>query len=141
MSLAHHWSATVMVNISSLEMRCDAMIHDPTGHISLHPNPRQVRVLAGETLIADTHDAIEMREKGYPHRQYIPRQDVDMQRLSRSATVTHCPFKGDASYYSVELDGETLTDAAWSYEQPFEAMTDIAEHLAFDTRLVDERHS
>ncbi|GGX98555.1 hypothetical protein GCM10007160_27620 [Litchfieldella qijiaojingensis] len=115
------------------------MIHDPAGHISLHLNPQRVRVWVGDTLIADTQNAIELREKGYPHRQYIPRQDVDMERLTRSATVTHCPFKGDASYYSLELDGETLTDVAWSYEQPFDAMADIAGHLAFDAPLV--RHS
>ncbi|EPC01553.1 hypothetical protein L861_16915 [Litchfieldella anticariensis FP35 = DSM 16096] len=115
------------------------MIHDPTGRISLHPNPQRVRVWIGETLLADTRDAIELREKDYPPRQYIPRQDVDMQHLVQSATVTHCPFKGDASYYSLSLDGETLTDVAWSYEQPFDAMTDIAEHLAFDAPLV--RHS
>lgn len=115
------------------------MIHDPNGRITLHPHDRRVRVWAGDTLIADTRNAIELRETGYPSRQYLPREDVDMLRLARTDTVTHCPFKGDASYYAIELDGETLPDAAWSYEAPFEAMREIAERLAFDTRLVEEK--
>ncbi|WP_227368865.1 DUF427 domain-containing protein [Halomonas sp. M20] len=115
------------------------MIHDPKGHISLHPHSRRVRVLIGETVIADTQGAIELREQGYPPRQYIPRQDVDMSRLASSEKVTHCPFKGDATYYSIEGKSENLTDAVWSYEQPFDAMTDIAGYLAFDTQVVEEK--
>lgn len=115
------------------------MIHDPNGHISLHRQAGRVRIRAGDSVVADSGAAIELRESGYPARQYIPRDDVDMGKLVRSTTVTHCPFKGDASYYSIALDGETLTDAAWSYEQPFEAVADIAGHLSFDSRVVDER--
>lgn len=114
------------------------MIHDPTGRISLHHNPERVRVWAGDTLLADTHAAIELRETDYPHRQYIPRQDVVMDRLTPSPTLTHCPFKGDANYFSIALRDEKLTDAVWSYEQPFEAVAEIAGYLAFDTRVVEE---
>lgn len=114
------------------------MIHNPEGHISLHPHSRRVHVLAGETPIADTRSAIELRERGYPPRQYIPREDVDMARLTASSKVTHCPFKGDASYYSVEGEDGAIADAVWSYEQPFEAMADIAGHLAFDTQVLKE---
>lgn len=115
------------------------MVHDPTGRISLQRNPRQVRIRAGGVLIADSREAIELREIGYPVRQYIPREDVAMELLRRSETITHCPFKGDATYYSIELDGKTMMDAAWSYEQPFEAMAEIKEHVAFDTRIVEEK--
>lgn len=115
------------------------MIHDPKGHISLHPHNRRVQIWAGDTLITDTRNAIELRESDYPPRQYLPRDEVKMQHLVRTDTVTHCPYKGDASYYSIKLDGETGTDAAWSYEAPFEAMTEIAERLAFDARVVQER--
>ncbi|MGC3873470.1 DUF427 domain-containing protein [Halomonas sp. GXIMD04776] len=114
------------------------MIHDPEGHITLNPHSRHVRVLVGETPIADTRNAIELRENGYPSRQYIPHEDIDMSRLTRSSKVTHCPFKGDASYYSIKGEDGEIADAAWSYERPFDAMTDIAGHLAFDTRLVEE---
>lgn len=115
------------------------MIHDPSGRISLHQHTDRVRIRVGDSVVADTGAAIELRESGYPARLYIPRDDVDMGKLVRSTTVTHCPFKGDASYFSVALDGETLADAAWSYEHPFEAVADIAGHLAFDPRVVDER--
>lgn len=114
------------------------MIHDPAGRISLQRNSRQVRIRAGGVLIADSQAAIELRETSYPVRQYIPREDVTMELLRRSKTITHCPFKGDATYYSIELDGKTMTDAAWSYEQPFEAMAEIKGHVAFDTRIVEE---
>ncbi|SDK36581.1 DUF427 domain-containing protein [Billgrantia gudaonensis] len=115
------------------------MIHDPTGRITLHRHGRRVRVWAGETLLADTRNAVELRETGYPDRQYLPRDDVAMQRLVRTDTVTHCPFKGGASYYAIELVGESLSDAAWSYEAPFEAMADIAERLAFDSGKLEVR--
>ncbi|SHF41383.1 Uncharacterized conserved protein, DUF427 family [Modicisalibacter ilicicola DSM 19980] len=114
------------------------MIHDPAGRISLHPHHRRVRIWAGGQVIADSHNAIELRETDYPPRQYLPREDVDLQRLTRSSTVTHCPFKGDTTYFSLERDDATLKDIAWSYERPFEAMTAIKGHLAFDTRLVEE---
>lgn len=115
------------------------MIHDPAGRISLHRNPERVRIWAGDTLVADTRAAIELRETDYPPRQYIPRQDVVMEHLMPAPTLTHCPFKGDASYFSIDRGSEKLTDAAWSYEQPFDAVADIAGYLAFDTRVVEEK--
>lgn len=115
------------------------MIHDPEGRISLHPHNRQVQLWAGDVLIADTRNAIELRETGYPPRQYLPREDVDMQCLARTDSVTHCPFKGDASYYTIELEGDTLTDAVWSYEAPFEAVAAIKGRLAFDSPAIEEK--
>ncbi|WP_163558204.1 DUF427 domain-containing protein [Halomonas sp. NO4] len=95
--------------------------------ITLHPHDRRVHAIIDGTLIADTTRAIELRERGYPPRQYIPRDDVRMDLLTPSETVTHCPFKGDASYFSF---GEHQ-DIAWSYEQPLEGMAAIAGRLAF----------
>ncbi len=116
------------------------MSPDPAGHITLYENPARVRVWAGNVLIADSCAAIELRESGYPARQYIPREDIAGERLRQSSTVTHCPFKGDATYYSLEVDGTVLPDVAWSYEQPFTAMAAIRERLAFDThQLVEEK--
>lgn len=115
------------------------MIHDPEGRINLQPTAERVRVGVGNDVIADTTAAIELRETGYPARQYIPREDVDMDRLVPSSTVTHCPFKGDAHYFSLEVAGKHLPDAVWSYETPFDAVADIAGHLAFDSRVVEER--
>jgi len=107
------------------------MIHDPEGRISVEPNPGRICIRSGDTLIADTHNALELRETGYPARQYIPRADVAMHCLQRSDTVSHCPFKGDATYYSVNIGGTTIEDAAWSYEDPFAAMETIRGHIAF----------
>ncbi|MBB3139342.1 DUF427 domain-containing protein [Halomonas organivorans] len=108
--------------------------HTTEPRITLHPHTRRVRILAGDTLIADTCSAIELREKGYPHRQYLPREDVDMSRLSISSTVTHCPFKGETTYYSLS----DIADVAWSYERPVDDMQAIAGLLAFDTDKVAE---
>lgn len=115
-----------------------AMQHDPAGRIVQQKNSRRIRILAGDKLIANTNDAIELREVGYPVRQYIPRKDIAMQYLQRSEKTTYCPFKGDASYYSIVLDDRTIENAAWSYEQPFPAMADIRERIAFDAGLVEE---
>ncbi|MBN2702331.1 MAG: DUF427 domain-containing protein [Methylohalobius sp. ZOD2] len=112
------------------------MGHDSSERIDLKSHSGRVRIWAGDALIAETHRAIELRKTGYPPRLYIPREDVEMTRLRRSATTTHCPFKGDTTYYSVELDGETINDAAWSYEAPFEAVAPIRGRLAFDPELV-----
>ncbi len=101
--------------------------------ITLHPHDRRVQVTIGDTLLADTTRAIELRERAYPPRLYLPREDVRMDLLTRSETVTHCPFKGDASYFSF---GEH-TDVAWSYEQPLKGMKSIAERLAFYGKKVE----
>lgn len=95
--------------------------------ITQHPHERRVKVTIDGILLADTTRAIELRERGYPPRQYLPREDVRMDLLTRSETITHCPFKGDASYFSF---GDHA-DVAWSYEQPVEGMEAIAGRLAF----------
>lgn len=95
--------------------------------ITLHPHSQRMRVVIDGTLLADTTRAIELRERGYPPRQYLPRDDVRMDLLTPSDTVTHCPFKGDASYFSF---GEHK-DVAWSYDQPPESIGDIAGCLVF----------
>lgn len=96
--------------------------------ITLQPHDRRVQVMIGDTLLADTTRALELRERGYPPRLYVPREDVSLDRLTRSDTVTHCPFKGDAAYFSF---GDQA-DVAWSYERPLEGMEAIAGYLAFD---------
>ncbi|TFH86873.1 DUF427 domain-containing protein [Billgrantia azerbaijanica] len=109
--------------------------HTSDSHITLHPHTRRVRILAGGTLIADTRNAIELRERGYLPRQYLPRADVDMSKLSVSATVTHCPFKGDTTYYSLP----DIADVAWSYERSIDEMQAIVGRLAFDLGKVREQ--
>lgn len=103
----------------------------PDHPITITPNPRRVRVTAGDIVIAETSKALTLKEAKYPAVQYVPREDTNMALLARTDRVTHCPYKGDASYYSVKADGKTLDNAIWTYETPFPAMTEISGHLAF----------
>jgi uncharacterized protein (DUF427 family) len=103
----------------------------PDHPIAITPNPRRVRVTAGDVVIADTTKALTLKEAKYPAVQYVPREDANMALLERTDRVTHCPYKGDASYFSIKADGKTLDNAIWTYETPFPAMTEISGHLAF----------
>ena len=109
----------------------------PVHPITIEPNPNRVVVSAGGRVIADTTNALTLREAGYPPVQYIPREDVDMALLEPTKHATHCPYKGDASYFSVPLGGERSVNAVWTYEAPHEAMAQIKGHLAFYPDRVD----
>lgn len=106
--------------------------------MSIEANPSRVVVKVGGKVIADTRDALTLREADYPAVQYIPRGDVDMDALTRSQHTTHCPYKGGASYYSIPAGGDRSVNAVWTYETPFEAMGQIKEYLAFYPDRVDE---
>ncbi|HEX9213737.1 MAG TPA: DUF427 domain-containing protein [Bradyrhizobium sp.] len=103
----------------------------PDHPITITQNPRRVRVTAGDIVIAESTKALTLREAKYPAVQYVPREDANMALLERTDRTTHCPYKGDASYYSIKADGKTLDNAIWTYETPFPAMTEISGHLAF----------
>ena len=103
----------------------------PDHPIAITLNPKRVRVLADGVVIADTSHALTLKEASYPAVQYVPRSDANMKLLKRTGRVTHCPYKGDASYFSVVSDGKTLENAIWTYETPFPAMAEISGHLAF----------
>ena len=98
------------------------------------PAGARVRVTFHGEMIADTRDAVALEEGSYPVVYYIPRKDVRMDRLERTSHRTHCPYKGDASYYSIQ-DGPA--NAVWSYEQPKEDMLAIKDLLAFYPDKVD----
>lgn len=93
-----------------------------------------VRVTSNGEVVADTREAIALRETGYAVVYYIPRQDVRLDRFVRSAHTTYCPFKGHASYYSL-VDGPQ--NVAWSYEQPYDEVAVIKDRLAFYPSKVD----
>jgi uncharacterized protein (DUF427 family) len=103
----------------------------PDHPITITQNPRRVRVMAGDIVIAESTKALTLKEAKYPAVQYVPREDANMALLERTDRTTHCPYKGDASYYSIRADGETLDNVVWTYETPFPAMTEISGHLAF----------
>ena len=105
--------------------------------ITVAPNPNRVIVRVGGAIVADTTRALVMRAPGTPDQQYIPRADVDMTRLVRTDLATHCPYKGDASYWSIQIGPRTVENAVWSYETPHDDMAAIRGYLAFYGDRVD----
>ena len=105
--------------------------------ITIEPTSERVTVSAGGRVIADTSSALVLREAKLPPVFYIPLADVDRSVLARSEHHTYCPYKGDASYYDVVVDGRTIKDAIWTYEQPYEAVAEIEGHVAFYRSLVE----
>jgi uncharacterized protein (DUF427 family) len=101
------------------------------------PNSSRVVVKLGGHTIADSRNALTLREASYPAVQYIPRKDVDMTLLERTDHSTHCPYKGDASYYSITPGGERSKNAIWTYETPHDAVSEIKDHVAFYPDRVD----
>jgi uncharacterized protein (DUF427 family) len=98
--------------------------------IRIGPAAARVRVTFNGELIAESRDALVLEESGYPPVFYFPRKDVKMERLIRTSHTTRCPHKGEATYYSV-CNGQTMRNAAWSYERPKDGVAAIREHLAF----------
>jgi uncharacterized protein (DUF427 family) len=92
-----------------------------------------VRVELGGQVLAETDRAVELREQGLPPRLYIPRDDVNMDLLTPSNTTSHCPWKGDATYFN----GPGVQDVAWTYDEPIEGRDDITGHLSFFDAKVD----
>ena len=113
-------------------------IPGPDHPISIEASPSRVVVKVSGQVIADTSDALTLREASYPAVQYIPRRDVDMAALTRSEHTTFCPYKGDASYFSIPAGGDRSVDAVWTYEAPCEAMAQIKNYVAFYPDRIDE---
>ena len=103
----------------------------PDHPITIEPAYRRVVVASGDGTVADTVKALVLREANYPPVQYIPRKDVDMSALVRSETTSYCPYKGQASYFSIPSGGGRSVDAVWTYDVPHEAVVEIKDHLAF----------
>lgn len=112
-------------------------IPGPDHPITVTPNSKRVVVTLGGKVIADTRDALTLREASYPAVQYIPRKDVDMALLARTDHATYCPYKGEASYFSIPLGGERSVNAIWTYESAYPSVAAIQDHLAFYPDRVD----
>jgi uncharacterized protein (DUF427 family) len=109
----------------------------PDHPITITPNGKRVRVTFAGNVIADTARALLLKEASYKPVFYIPRADADMSLLTPTDNRTHCPYKGDASYFTIAAHGRSAENAVWSYEQPFPAMAEIKEYLAFYPNRVD----
>jgi len=112
-------------------------IPGPDHPISITRNSRRVVVTLGGKVAADTREALTLQEASYPPVQYIPRKDVDMALLARTDHATYCPYKGEASYYSLPLGGARSANAVWTYESAHPAVAAIQDHLAFYPDRVD----
>lgn len=102
-----------------------------TSHITVQPVNSRVSVRVGDVTVADSEEAQLLTEGPLPPRHYFPRGHVRMELLTPTESITHCPHKGDARYWSLIVDGEELQDVVWSYEDPISAMSDIAGLLCF----------
>src|SRR4051812_1304485 len=103
----------------------------PDHPISVEPAPGRVRVTFGDRVIADTASALVLRESTYPPVLYLPIEDVDSTVLEPSTHQTYCPFKGDATYYTLRDGRHIAEDALWIYTKPYDAVAAIAGHVAF----------
>ncbi|MCC7266617.1 MAG: DUF427 domain-containing protein [Caulobacteraceae bacterium] len=110
---------------------------DPNHPITIEPARQRWRVRYAGHVIADSADALVLREASYPPVVYFPRQDVSMEYMARTEHRTHCPYKGDASYYSLVMDGDLAENAIWTYETPIDDMALIRGRLAFYPNLVE----
>jgi uncharacterized protein (DUF427 family) len=105
-------------------------------HITITPIAETVTVAAGSTVLGQSNRALAMKEGTYPPVVYVPREDIDMDRLVQTTHKTSCPWKGQATYFSIKGDFGKFANAVWSYESPKDDVAEIAGHLAFYTDRV-----
>jgi uncharacterized protein (DUF427 family) len=112
-------------------MTREPKIPGPDHPITVEPTSARVVVRVGGRIIADTDKALTLREASYPPVQYLPLAEIDEDMIRHTETHTYCPYKGEASYYTIETADGELTDAIWTYTEPYDAVADIAGHAAF----------
>jgi uncharacterized protein (DUF427 family) len=112
-------------------------IPGPDHPITVEHNPARVVVKLAGKVVADSVNSLTLREASYPPVHYIPRKDVDMSLLERTDHQSYCPYKGEASYFSIPAGGERSKNAVWTYENPYDAVAGIEQHVAFYPDRVD----
>jgi uncharacterized protein (DUF427 family) len=112
-------------------------IPGPDHPITIEPNAHRVVIRVADHIVANTRNALTLKEAGYPPVQYIPRTDVDMSLLERTDHESYCPYKGDCAYYSIPVGGERAVNAVWTYEHPYDAVASIGGYVAFYTDRID----
>lgn len=110
--------------------RAPGFVRNPDKKITVNRHPGSVTVKAGDVVIATTKNALCMDEEGLSPVLYIPFDDIGFANLQRTDTRTHCPYKGDASYWRLATDTKPH-DVMWAYEEPYEEMRAIKDHGAF----------
>ena len=112
-------------------------IPGPDHPITIARHPKRVVVTVAGKVVADTRNALALREASYPAVLYIPREDADMTLFERTDHATYCPYKGDCTYYSIPAGGARSVNAVWTYEHAYEAVSPIRSYLAFYPDRVD----
>ena len=107
------------------------MATNPDCEIKFAAGPTRIRVVFNGETIADSTETLVLLEARHPDIHYFPRADVRMGFLRRTDHHTHCPYKGNAAYWNIEVGGETVENAAWSYEEPFDEVSEIKGYLSF----------
>jgi len=119
-------------------MSVKPVLHPGPSHpITIEPSGSRIVVTVAGQVVADSVDALRLQEASYPPVHYVPLKDVNVALVERSTHTSYCPFKGDASYYSIPLGGEKSVDAIWTYEGPHAAVAEITDHVAFYPDRVD----
>ncbi|HEY2193124.1 MAG TPA: DUF427 domain-containing protein [Actinomycetospora sp.] len=113
------------------------LVPGPDHPITIESTDRRVTVTVSGRTIVDTTNAVILQEAGYPAVYYVPLAEVDPDVLRPSDHETYCPFKGEASYYSVATDDGELADVVWTYRKPYDAVAQIKDHVAFYANRVD----
>jgi uncharacterized protein (DUF427 family) len=111
-------------------------IPGPDHPITISPLNRQVTVQFKGVQVAQSDKALELKEASYPPVIYVPRSDISIEHYERTEHRTHCPYKGDASYFSLKANGQTAENAVWTYEEAYPSVKEIAGHVAFYTDKV-----
>ncbi len=125
-----------MSDLSSAKHQHTSDPADP--RISIEPCTRTARAIFNDETVAESDAALVLNERGYQPRVYFPMHDVRMDLLTSTDRSTHCPYKGDASYWTVLVGGEQIENAVWAYRQPIEDVAAIKDHLSFaDTIQTD----
>ncbi len=112
-------------------------IPGPDHPITVEATPRRIQVLFEGHVIADSDNALTLRESSNKPVFYFPREDVAMEFFGRTDRVTHCPYKGHAHYYTISMDGHIAEHAVWTYEEPYPAMSVIENRVAFYPNQVE----
>jgi uncharacterized protein (DUF427 family) len=112
-------------------MTREKLIPDASHPITVTPTFGRVQVVANGSVVAESTSSLTLQESTYPAVQYVPLADIDPAVLTRTGTTTYCPFKGDASYYSLTTAEGTISDAGWTYDDAYEAVAEIKDHIAF----------
>jgi uncharacterized protein (DUF427 family) len=112
-------------------------IPGPDHPITIENKQAHITVSVAGKVIADTREALSLKEASYPAVIYVPRKDVDMSALKKTDHATYCPYKGDCSYYSIPVGGERSVNAIWTYENPYASVSQIKDYMAFYPDRID----